>query len=386
LVEGGIKMYSADDTMIHVPHEIAGSPRASRVGADLRAARERLSWGLADVAARLRIRYPYLVAIEEGRLSDLPGNAYALGFLRTYAATLGLDPDEMARRFRAEAGEVNRKTELEFPTPVPDRGMPAGAVVLLGAVLAIGAYVGWYHMSGTRPGEVAVPPVPDRLAALAESPPAAVALAAPTVVKIPAAVPSAPAEPAADQAMPPLPSVSPTSAAAAVPPPQRLEAAAASPAQAPASANAAQASTNPGPAAEASDPAGGVAGIVLRAKSKASTWLLVKDHQGHVLLNKVLHDGESWTVPAQAADGSPLILTTGNAGGLDIVVDGTVAPGVGGNGVVRHDLPLDAALIKEGKLPAQTSAIARAAPAASRMPANGGTGGPPPLPAAANPQ
>ncbi len=57
------------------------SPPAVRVGADLRAARERLGWNLEAVAAHLRIRQPYLEALEGGRIGELPGIAYALGFL-----------------------------------------------------------------------------------------------------------------------------------------------------------------------------------------------------------------------------------------------------------------------------------------------------------------
>ena len=94
---------------------VASAPRA---GADLRAARERLGWSLEDVAAALRIRLPFLLKRwKAGRIADLPGNAYALGFLRTYASALGLDPDELARRFKAEAAEVNQLTELMFPGP-----------------------------------------------------------------------------------------------------------------------------------------------------------------------------------------------------------------------------------------------------------------------------
>src|SRR5258708_2566842 len=81
-----------------------GQPLArSGVGTDLRDARERLGWTLPAVAASLRIRLPYLEAIEAGRTRELPGNAYAVGFIRTYATAMGLDPDEICRRFRAEA-------------------------------------------------------------------------------------------------------------------------------------------------------------------------------------------------------------------------------------------------------------------------------------------
>ena len=63
------------------------------VGALLRASRMRIGGDLRDVALMLRIRYPYLEAIEEGRFEDLPGQAYAVGFVRAYADHFALDFD-----------------------------------------------------------------------------------------------------------------------------------------------------------------------------------------------------------------------------------------------------------------------------------------------------
>ena len=95
------------------------APSAARVGADLRAARERLGWTLPAIAGYLRIRLAFLEAIEDGRTADLPGNAYAVGFLRTYAQAIGLDPDEIARRFRAEAELAPRPLRLlQRPEPI----------------------------------------------------------------------------------------------------------------------------------------------------------------------------------------------------------------------------------------------------------------------------
>lgn len=108
------------------PDAVSPAVGAARVGAELRAARQRLGWNLPDVANGLRIRQPYLEAIEDGRLSELPGNAYAMGFVRTYANSLGLDPDEVARRFRAEAQEVTQKTRLSFPLPCRSGACPPG--------------------------------------------------------------------------------------------------------------------------------------------------------------------------------------------------------------------------------------------------------------------
>ncbi|HEX2941686.1 MAG TPA: helix-turn-helix domain-containing protein, partial [Rhodopila sp.] len=100
---------------------MASGQHAPLAGADLREARERLGWSLEDVAFGLRIRYVYLEALEAGRLSALPSPAYAFAFIRTYARTLGLDPDEIARRFKAEAGEAAKPADLTFPVPIPER-------------------------------------------------------------------------------------------------------------------------------------------------------------------------------------------------------------------------------------------------------------------------
>ena len=48
---------------------------------------------LADCAAATRIRERYLIAIEDGRFESLPGPAYVSGFIRAYAAHLGVTVD-----------------------------------------------------------------------------------------------------------------------------------------------------------------------------------------------------------------------------------------------------------------------------------------------------
>jgi cytoskeleton protein RodZ len=295
---------------------------ASRVGAELRVARERLGWELPAMAAHLRIRLPYLEAIEAGRVHDLPGTAYALGFVRTYAQAVGLDTPEIAQRFRAEAASVRSRTELSFPAPVPERGVPAGAMLLVGAVLAVGAYAGWYHSSGLRPS-TEVRAVPERLAAMVEPPP-------PPVVK-PSAPPVVVAELPSD--LPVMPSVSPSSAAAAMP----LHLQTLPPLVAPAPAAAVAAPTLP-PLPE---------GTRVVVRTHADAWVQVRDKTGPVLLNRVLRAGESWPVPPKGT----LLLTTGNAGGTELVLDGVVAmASLGNDGAVRRDLSLDADGIKDGKL------------------------------------
>jgi cytoskeleton protein RodZ len=321
---------------------------APRAGEDLRVARERVGWSLPEMAAGLRIRRQYLEALEAGRLDELPGTVYALGFLRTYSASLGLDPNEITRRFKTEAGAVNAKTELAFPAPVPERGVPAGAVVLLGVVLAVVAYAGWYRLSGEGrlPAETSTQ-IPMHLAPLAEQavPPSTPPFSIPT--------PTAPA-PTLLVAATPAPATTTLASlppSMAVPPPASApsDAAPAPQVEAPPTSifspgSAVAAPVPPLPIPPVPNEAADQSRILLRANSDA--WIQVRDRVGQVLFNRILHGGETWAVPGR----SNLLLTTGNAGGTDLLVDGVVSPSLGGYGVVRRDVPLEPDLIREGRV------------------------------------
>lgn len=140
--------------------------REASLGTDLRIARERHGYELGDVARDLRIRQAYLQALEDGRFKDLPGAAYATGFLRTYAEHLGLEPEQVLRRFKDESSGAIQRSEFYMPKPVPEGRIPGGAILLLAMVLAGGVYGGWYYLTSTgRDIADLVPPVPERLAA-----------------------------------------------------------------------------------------------------------------------------------------------------------------------------------------------------------------------------
>jgi cytoskeleton protein RodZ len=74
------------------------------VGQTLRAARKRRQIELAQVEAATKIRGRFLLAIENEEWDALPGEAYASGFIRTYAAYLGLDGPRLAEQQRQEIG------------------------------------------------------------------------------------------------------------------------------------------------------------------------------------------------------------------------------------------------------------------------------------------
>jgi len=81
------------------------------LGERFRAAREARGLTLSDVAEHIRIRSVYLAAIEDENWSAIGAPVYIRGFLRTYARFLGLDPEEVVAEFNSAASAP--------PPPVP---------------------------------------------------------------------------------------------------------------------------------------------------------------------------------------------------------------------------------------------------------------------------
>lgn len=154
-------------------------------GETLRRAREALRLELANIAAETRIPLRHLEAIEADDFESLPSRAYAIGFSRTFAKAVGLDPAEITDAVRAELadGSMRRATpassmEPGDPARLPSAGLAwaAAAAVL---VLAIGAFAFYrsYFGAGTEPGSL-LTPEPVATAPVAAAPTAAPAPAA----------------------------------------------------------------------------------------------------------------------------------------------------------------------------------------------------------------
>lgn len=280
--------------MKRTPRPDIAAAEAARVGEDLREARLTLGASVEDMADRLRINRRYIHALEEGRVRDLPGSAYAVGFVRSYAAALGLDPDDAVRRFRdVTGGGPARSGELVFPEPVPSRGVPAGALVVVGVVIAIAAYVAWYNWSGSGDRVVdSVPPLPPRLEQSAQEGARLRDGGAPQAVPPPGPGPAPASTPA------------PAPVVAAAPPP---------------------------PPANPNEPR-----VVIRARGES--WIQVRDtRENRNLVDRVLRAGDTVAVPNR--DG--FVLTTGKAENLELLVDGQPTSALVGATGVRRGIALE---------------------------------------------
>lgn len=76
-----------------------------QVGQRLHDIRVKKRLSLDEIAAATKIKAPFLAAIEKGEYNKLPSPAYAQGFVRNYAAYLGLPKAEIVALFKREFDE-----------------------------------------------------------------------------------------------------------------------------------------------------------------------------------------------------------------------------------------------------------------------------------------
>ncbi len=117
------------------------------VGAQLRQVRLERGEQLDDVGQHLRIKPVYLLGIEEGNLSAMPGRTYALGFLRSYADYLGFDGDDLITQIKSTVANLTDKTRLRIRTPLPESRLPKTPILVLSLAVVAGIYTGWSYVN-----------------------------------------------------------------------------------------------------------------------------------------------------------------------------------------------------------------------------------------------
>ena len=272
-----------------------------RIGARLAAARTAANIDLVDIARETRVPVRHLRAIEADAHDELPALPYAVGFVKSFARAVGIDPDEAAARFRAETTIVPHAPMAASIEPLDERRLPSrgmigasvvGLVLILGALTAYGA--GWF--------DAAVPSAPPATTQVAEAPPAA-----------------QPATAGAD-------------APAAIAPATATPDAAAT----------AAAAMSPAPAA----------GVSILAIDDA--WIRVSranpaTGKAEAVKTGLLAKGQRYDLPAGQAG---LKLWTGRAGALRITVDGRAVPPLGGPVETVRNVSLDADALRTRIAPA----------------------------------
>ena len=279
----------------------------------MRREREMRGISLEEISEATKITSRCLQALEEEKFDKLPGGIFNKGFVRSYAAFIGIDEDQAVADFVSASGG---EKEQPLPDPPVPRAIVLGqrvkertnwqAVGVLVAVVAIGFVVFWK----------AGPSVVRLVAAERRAHSNAASAATPS-----APTPTAPSQEVASVAAPSVPEVMPTPAPPPPAPPapkkevaraKPVTVAVSKPALAPAKPAAA-----PPPPARSND-------FVVQIRATEDAWVqIVAD--GKLFSEGVLVPPAEKRVRAVKA----VVIKTGNAAGVEVSFNGQSLPALG---------------------------------------------------------
>lgn len=263
------------------------------LGGYLHALREAKGSSLEDMARSTRVGIRHLEALEEERLADLPSPVFVRGFIRAYCGFLREAPEEALGHYETLAGA--RATAQAANAPPRPRTTWANSSVLVGLALLVilGIALIVINLTVKRTGGTSV---------------------------------AAPKMEVSDLA--PSSSQTPQVAAPAVPP---VEAPRPAPTPAPAGTPAARPAPAPAPAVVKS----GSGPQRLLIKAVEPTWIRVQPDEGRAT-EELLPAGASREWSAERR----FLVTIGNAGGVELALNGKALPPLGPKGTVIQRLEL----------------------------------------------
>lgn len=301
---------------------------AATLGDGLRIAREHSGRSLAELAAVTRVSARYLTALEQNDFSVLPNRVFSIGYVRSYAAALGLDEQLAVERFKRESPDPS--VPLQPPVGIAFEDVKRYSPRLIAAGLALVlAVVGWNVfqrvslMRAPQPSDIAAVPESWRLGTV------------PGQAEVMALTAPRPAPP--DQTIPAL----------YVTPGLETELTGVDPASREAIAAAAAATP---PVQRAFNPRGAIYGasanasqVVIQARKAAS--LVVRMGDGRVLFARQLAAGDAWRAPI----GVSATVDVSDPTAFDVYLNG------------EHGGALAAAQTQLGQLNTRAQALARQA-------------------------
>jgi cytoskeleton protein RodZ len=310
------------------------------IGESLRRERLRRNLQLDQISSELKISSRMLAAIEAEDFGKLPGGVFAKSFVRQYAHLLGLDEEEMAAevdRILAPESAVETMRPETHTVTLPrmeawqsvgekrslfsgwSSSLPALVLVVVVMLVCSAVYAYWQR---PRSSVAARTPAHRETAAVSHVPPAAPASGPQTAERAAAPAPApAPKSPPSATAATSAPATTATSAPAT--------AAASTPATAATSAPTTGAAPEQSGEATTAPAAAGAVHVEITATEPV--WLRVSS-DGKSIFSGTLAANESRVVDA----GQKVELRLGNAGGVNVSLNGKPIGPIGPKGQVRN--------------------------------------------------
>lgn len=282
------------------------------LGAYLRSLREAKGGSLEDMARSTRVGIRHLEALEDERLADLPSPVFVRGFIRAYCSFLRENPEPALGRYQELAG--TRAAAQAANAPPRPRNTWASSSLVVGLVLLLILGVGLIlvNLSVKKSGGT-----PATTARTEPARPSTSTAPSPALVPAPSPAPAISAPPVT------APTPSPTPPVAADPPRPETP-----PARSPAPT--APPATRPAPGTASTGQR-----LVIRAVEP--TWVRVQTDEGRIA-EELLPAGASREWAAERR----FLVTIGNAGGVELTLNGKALPPLGPKGTVIQRLELPA--------------------------------------------
>jgi len=329
-------------------------------GEALRAEREKAGVDIPTLSFELRIPKNYLHALEAETYDELPGATYGYGYIKSYCKFLGIDDTPFLDTYKMRTSAADSRPEYSFPDEALEPRMSGAMTAMLVVLVLLTGYIGWQvfdrfqgaptqdttlvasiavqnEPAGADVAQVTdVAPAPNTENASVEDEASSdedETVTAPQEETQTASLETneandAEATPKADAVAESQTQETQTASATQnddgqTDIAQTATAQKSSDDDQPQQSSAAQANVRV-PAEE----------IVISASSAA--WVEVVSENGDVILSKLFQEGEDYIAPAN----QKLYLSTGNAGGLVLLIPGLDAFQAGAVGEIIRDLPL----------------------------------------------
>jgi cytoskeletal protein RodZ len=267
------------------------------------------------MARSTRVGIRHLEALEEERLADLPSPVFVRGFIRAYCGFLRENAQTALDHYQALAGAQAAAAAASAPPRARTTWATSSIVVGLALLLVLGAGLIALNLAMKRTGGTSVAATKIEPS---EAPPAPAPAMTPAPSSTPSPTPSGP-QPA-----------KPASPSTAVPEPVRLGSA---PGSSPA--------PSPAPVAKGDTSASSPQRLLIKAVEPS--WIRVQTDDGRVV-EELLPAGAS----REWATDRRFVVTLGNAGGVEVTLNGKTLPALGAKGAVIQRLELPPAPATSG--------------------------------------
>ncbi|MFL2821682.1 MAG: DUF4115 domain-containing protein [Alphaproteobacteria bacterium] len=100
-----------------------------------------------DVSKILRVRISAIKQAESGEELGSLGSAYSLGFLRSYAKLVDLDPENIIKNYKSSNSEKNIKFDYNFPSVTKEKKSLLPVIALCTFLFSLVIYSSWYYLN-----------------------------------------------------------------------------------------------------------------------------------------------------------------------------------------------------------------------------------------------